>query len=91
MEKEIKERAEVRQGDMTEGPILKQLIMFALPLFIGALFNSCIFELCGDLLCRAYRMDFRADCVICDLPQKKMDEKFCLKVIFFIDKKSDNW
>lgn len=39
MEKEIKERAEVRQGDMTEGPILKQLIMFALPLFIGALFQ----------------------------------------------------
>lgn len=39
MEKEIKEKAEVRQGDMTEGPILKQLIMFALPLFIGALFQ----------------------------------------------------
>ena len=39
MEKEIKERAEVRQGDMTEGPILKQLIMFALPLFIRALFQ----------------------------------------------------
>lgn len=39
MEKERKEKAEVRQGDMTEGPILKQLIMFALPLFIGALFQ----------------------------------------------------
>lgn len=39
MEKEIKGKAEVRQGDMTEGPILNQLIMFALPLFIGALFQ----------------------------------------------------
>lgn len=39
MEKERKKKAEVRQGDMTEGPILKQLIMFALPLFIGALFQ----------------------------------------------------
>lgn len=29
----------VRKGDMTEGPILKQLILFALPLFVGALFQ----------------------------------------------------
>lgn len=28
-----------KKGDMTEGPITRQLIMFALPLFVGALFQ----------------------------------------------------
>lgn len=32
-------QASIRKGDMTEGPILKQLIWFALPLLIGALFQ----------------------------------------------------
>lgn len=32
-------RASIRNGDMTEGSILKQLIWFAFPLLIGALFQ----------------------------------------------------
>ena len=30
---------ERKKGDMTEGPITRQLVLFALPLFVGALFQ----------------------------------------------------
>lgn len=39
MNQEVQTQSPERKGDMTEGPILKKLVLFALPMFVGALFQ----------------------------------------------------